>query len=44
MVENVIQINSGIMTIVDVSLKNIINVKKNIFGVILNFVAKIVNI
>ena len=34
MVENVIQIKSGIMIIDDVSVKNIIDVKKIIFGIL----------
>ena len=44
MVENVIQIKSGITINVDVSVKNIIYVKKVIFGIILFVVAKMVNI
>ena len=42
--ENVIQIKSGIIINVDVSIKNIIHVKKNIFGILLHVVAKTVNI
>ena len=42
--ENVIQIKSGIIINVDVSIKNIIHVKKNIFGILLHVVAKMVNI
>ena len=34
MEENVIQINGGIMTNVDVSIKNVISVKKIILGVL----------
>ena len=44
MVENEIQIKSGITINVDVSVKNIIYVKKVIFGIILFVVAKMVNI
>ena len=42
--ENVIQIKSGIMINVDVSIKNIIYVKKNISGILLHVVVKMVNI
>ena len=42
--ENVIQIKSGIMINVDASAKNIIYVKKNIFGILLHVVAKMVKI
>ena len=42
--ENVIQIKSGIIINVDVSIKNIIHVKENIFGILLHVVAKMVNI
>ena len=44
MEEKVIQINGGITINVDVSAKNILYVKKNIFGILLDVVAKIVNI
>ena len=44
MVENVIQIKSGIAINVDVSVKNIIYVNKIIFGILLHVVAKMVNI
>ena len=44
MVENVIQIKSGITINVDVSVKNIIYVKKIIFVILLHAVAKMVNI
>ena len=44
MEENVIQIKSGIMINVDVSVKNIIYVKKIVFRDLLHVVAKIVNI
>ena len=42
--ENVIQINDGITVNVNVSVKNIIYVKKTIFGILLHVVAKIENI
>ena len=44
MEENVIQIKSGITINVDASVKNIIYVKKTIFGTLLHVVAKMVNI
>ena len=44
MLENVIQIKSGIMIDVDVSVKIIIYMKKIIFGILLHVVAKMVNI
>ena len=44
MVENVIQIKKGTMINIDVSLKNIIYVKKIIFGILLHVVAKMVSI
>ena len=44
MEENVIHIKSGIMINVDVSVKNIIYVKKVIFGILLHVVVKTVNI
>ena len=40
MQENVIQIKSRIMTNIDVSVKNIVYVKKNIFGILLHVVEK----
>ena len=43
MEENVIQIKSGIMINVDVSVKNI-HVKKKIFGILVHVVAKMENI
>ena len=43
-VENVIQIKSGIMINVGASAKNIKYVKKLIFGILLHLVTKIVNI
>ena len=42
--ENIIQIKSGIMINVDVSIKNIIYGKKIIFGILLHVVAKRVNV
>ena len=42
--ENVIQIKSEIMINVDASVKNIIYMKKIIFGTLLHVVAKMVNI
>ena len=42
--ENVIQINGGITTNVDVSVKNVMSVKNTIFGTLLHVVAKIENI
>ena len=44
MEESVIQIKSGIMIHVDVSVKNIIYVKKITFGILLHVVVKMVNI
>ena len=44
MVENVIQIKSGIMINVDVSAKNTIYVKKIMFGILVLVIAKMVNI
>ena len=44
MEENVIQINGGIKINADVNVKNIIYVKKSIFGILLHEVAKMVNI
>ena len=43
MEENVIQIKSGIMINADASVKNIIHVKKIIFGILLHVVAKMVD-
>ena len=40
MEENVIQTNGGIMLNVDVSVKNIIYVKKIIFGILLHVLVK----
>ena len=44
MEENVIQSNGGIMINVNVSVKNIIYVKKIIFAILLHVVAKMGNI
>ena len=44
MEQNVIQINSGITINVDVSVKNIIYVKKIMFGILLHVVVTIENI
>ena len=41
MEEYVIQINGGIMTNVDVSVKNVMYVKNIIFGILLHVVVKI---
>ena len=43
MEENVVQIKSGIMIHVDVSVKNIIYVEKIIFGILLMVVVKMKN-
>ena len=44
MVENVIQLKSGITINIDTSAKKIIYVKKIIFGILLHEVTKVVNI
>ena len=44
MEENGIQINGGIMINVDMSVKNVMYVKKIIFGMLIHVVAKMVNI
>ena len=44
MEEDVIQIKRGIMINVDMSVKNIIYMKKIIFGILLHVVAKMQNI
>ena len=44
MEENVIQINGGIMIDVNVSVKNVMYMKKIIFGILLNVVVRMVNI
>ena len=43
MVESVIQIKSGITINVDASVKNIMNVKSIIFGIMLHVLAKMIN-
>ena len=43
MVENVIQIKSGITINIDVSAKKIIYMKKILFGILLHVVTNIVN-
>ena len=42
--QNVIQINGGITTYVDVSVKNVIYVKKIMFGILLQVIVKMENI
>ena len=44
MVKNVIQINVGIVINVDVGMKNVMYVKKIIFGILLHLFAKMENI
>ena len=44
MKRNVIQINGGIKINVDVSVKNIIYVKKNMFGILVHVFMKMENI
>ena len=44
MKENVIQINGGIITNVDVSVNNIIYVKNSIFGILIHVFVKMENI
>ena len=44
MEENIIQINGGITINVSVSVKNVMHVKKIIFGTLLHVVAKMENI
>ena len=44
MQENVTQINGGIMINVDVSVKNVMYVKKVMFGILVHVVVKIENI
>ena len=44
MEENVIQINGGITINVEVNVKNVIYVKKIIFGILLHVVVKMENI
>ena len=43
MVESVIQIKSGITINADASVKNIMNVKNIIFGIMLHVLAKMIN-
>ena len=44
MEENVTQINSGITTNVDVSVKNVMYVEKIMFGILLYVTEKMINI
>ena len=44
MEKNVLQINVGIMMNVDVSVKNVMYVKKIMFGILLHVVVKMENI
>ena len=44
MEENVIQINGGIMINVNVSVKNIMYVKKTMFGILLHVIVKMENV
>ena len=44
MEENIIQINVGITINVDVSVKNVMHVKRIIFGILLHVVVKMENI
>ena len=44
MEENVIQINGGIMINVNVSVKNIMYVKKIMFGILLHVIVKMENV
>ena len=44
MEENLLQINGGITINVDVSIKNIIYVKKIVFGILVHVVVKMENI
>ena len=44
MKKSVIQINGGIMINVDVSVKNVMYVKKNTFGILLPVIVKMENI
>ena len=44
MEENVIQINGGIVINVDVSVKNVMYVKKNMLGILLDVIVKMENI
>ena len=44
MEENIIQVNGGIIASVDASVKNVMYVKKIIFGILLHVVVKMGNI
>ena len=44
MEENMIQINGGIMINVDVNVKNVMYVKKIMFGILLQVIVKMENI
>ena len=44
MEENVIQVNGGITSNADVSVKDVIYVKNIIFGILLHLIAEMVNI
>ena len=44
MEENIIQTKSGITINVDASVKNMIYMRKNIFGILLHIVSKMVNV
>ena len=44
MKENIIKINDGITINVNVSVKNVVHVKKILFGILLNVVVKMENI
>ena len=44
MEQNVIQINGGIMIKIDVRVKNIMHMKKTIFGILLHVAVKIEDI
>ena len=44
MEENVIKINGGIMIKMDVRVKNVVYMKKTIFGILLHVVVKMENI
>ena len=44
MEENVVQVNGGIMINVDVSVKNVMYVKKIMFGILLHVSVKMENI
>ena len=44
MEENIIQINGGIKMNIDVSVRNVIYVKKTMFGILLRVIGKMENI